>query len=96
MMADELNHAFDQVNWHIESAAESYLQELPMFMGEVIFYAAQHARIGTQTPLVLMISLDYGDELTLQIEDNGMGLNWAASSKSHRDRAWLCIVRCWL
>lgn len=83
LVADEFNDAFDGVAWQIEPGAETLLQTLPPLTAEVIFYAtrevirnaARHGRgDDPQRPLHLAVIIAADHGLTIQIEDNGVGL----------------------
>lgn len=83
MVEAELGHAFDEITWQLAPEAERQARRLPSLTAEVLFYAARevirnaarHARAGSGRPLHLMIAAPEGpDNLTLIIEDNGVGL----------------------
>lgn len=80
---------FDQVVWQVTPDAIQAANQLPPFVSEVIFFAAQElirnaARHGrgeeTQRPLRLRIALDTDEGLRLIVEDDGVGFNPKARS----------------
>jgi signal transduction histidine kinase len=86
VLRDELPDAFDAVNWEVDPAAR--LHEIPSLTAEVLFYAARealrnaarHGRGGENRPLLLRITLAAAPILTVQIEDNGVGLEAAQTA----------------
>ncbi len=87
VVEDELGNAFDSVTWDISPQAESSAANLSPLESEVSYYAAREAirnaaRHGHSTgdgyeslsPLHLTIRINGGAGLTLEIEDNGVGL----------------------
>jgi signal transduction histidine kinase len=87
---DDLGHAFDAVTWRIEPDAETQAHTLPALNAEVLFYAAREAirnaarygRADAVHPLRLTIAAEWRDGLTLIIEDDGAGVDAAASQGS--------------
>jgi len=84
LLADELPSAFDEVVWQIEPAGAERVQTLPSLTVEVLFYAAREvirnaARYGRgadlNRPLHLHITIQSQNDLMLQIEDDGVGLD---------------------
>jgi signal transduction histidine kinase len=84
-VSDELEGAFDEVQWQIEAGAEALSRALPPLIAEVLYAAAREgirnaARHGrgedSQYHLCLKIALqsDEGGGLRLTLEDNGVGL----------------------
>jgi signal transduction histidine kinase len=82
---DELEGAFDEVQWQIDPQAEALARALPPLIAEVVYSAAREgirnaARHGrgedSQYRLCLQIALQSGerDGLRLTLEDNGVGL----------------------
>ncbi|MEW5958222.1 MAG: ATP-binding protein [Chloroflexota bacterium] len=85
---DELAGAFDRVAWQIEPAAETLARQLPALTTEVLFYAARealrnaarHARPPEPArPLQLSVSVTAQAGLSIQIEDDGVGLDASRS-----------------
>jgi signal transduction histidine kinase len=83
----ELPNAFDEVGWHIEPAAAAEIQDLAPLSAEVLFGAARevirnaagHGRGSDPARrLHLQVNIVYRDALTIEIEDDGVGLNAAA------------------
>lgn len=88
---NDLSHAFARVNWNITKKAATQLAHLPTLTAEVLFYAAREvvrnaARYGTSDQLersfVLNISAYFDNDLVIQIEDNGVGINGSPKSRS--------------
>jgi signal transduction histidine kinase len=84
LLADELQGAFDDVTWQVEAAAAERLATLPPLTVEVLFYAAREAirnaarygrGVGQERPLHLRIAVCEDNGLTMQIEDDGVGLH---------------------
>ncbi len=84
LIADELPHAFDRVDWAIEAEAEERLRDLPQLTIEVLFYAAREAirnaaRYGRgeeqQRRLHLQITIREEAGLFIQIGDDGVGID---------------------
>jgi signal transduction histidine kinase len=82
LIADELQGAFDEVEWRIDPQAERAAQELPPMFLEVWFYAAReavrnaakHGRAQDATrPLHLAVALLGGEDLEIAIDDDGIG-----------------------
>lgn len=81
---DELGRAFDKVSWDVTPRAEKRAREVAALKAEVLFYAAREAirnaarhgrRSGGDETLHLQIAARYeAQELTLLIEDNGVGM----------------------
>jgi len=74
---------FDEVVWQIDPQAVQAAGRLSLFVGEVVFFAAQelvrnaarHGRGGEEgRPLRLLVSLETAGGLRLGVEDNGVGL----------------------
>ena len=86
LLADELQGAFDEIRWQVEPSAAQRVATLPPLTVEVLFYAAREAirnaaRYGrgatAERPLHLHIALWEAEGLTMQIEDDGVGLQGA-------------------
>jgi signal transduction histidine kinase len=90
---DELEGAFDEVEWQIDPGAEALTRSLPPVIVEVVYAAAREgirnaARHGrgedSQYRLCLKIALQSSEQggLRLRLEDNGVGLEdrYAASA----------------
>ena len=82
-LENELTGAFDAITLDLQPDALDAVQKLPLFMGEVLFYAAReaarnaasHARTTADSqPLCLLIQLKLDGGLELLIEDNGCGI----------------------
>lgn len=81
---DELGRAFDKVNWNVTPHAEKRARAVADLKAEVLFYAAREAirnaarhgqRSGGEKTLHLQIAARCtAEELTLLIEDNGVGM----------------------
>lgn len=82
---EEMNGAFDQVDWQIEPQAEQDASKLQPLAAEVVFYAARealrnaarHARPEAKAALLRLYValLTSQDHLEVVVEDNGVGLN---------------------
>jgi signal transduction histidine kinase len=81
---DELEAAFDKVDWQIEPQTEALVRDLPPLIAEVVYSAvreglrnaARHGRgVNGQSPLYLQITMKIDEEnrLHITIEDNGVG-----------------------
>ena len=88
VVEQEFNTAFDQVNWEVTAETETALRRLPPLTTEVLFYAAReairnaahHARSRDNgNPLTLTLTAAPSPSLHLIIEDDGVGLNAAAT-----------------
>jgi signal transduction histidine kinase len=89
VVSDELPGVFDEVTWQVTPEAEKTLQTLPPLTKELLFYAAReairnaghHGRAGNpQRPLHLRIAIATPDDLTISIEDDGVGIETAKST----------------
>ncbi|MDQ3248136.1 MAG: ATP-binding protein, partial [Chloroflexota bacterium] len=89
-VADELPDAFDGVTWQVDPQAAQLMQDLPALTSEVLFYAAREAirnaaRYGRtnqrERPLHLGLVISTKNGLTVQIEDDGVGLAAGAAAK---------------
>jgi signal transduction histidine kinase len=89
----DFHDAFESVEWRVDDAerAEQHItREVPSFVGEVVFAAAQeairnaarHARgeDGTR-PLHLTIEISWADGLRLVVHDDGIGV----AAANHRE-----------
>lgn len=88
VVEQEFSTAFDQVNWEVTAETENAFRQLSPLSAEVCFYAAReairnaarHARPNENgQPLTLTIAAAPNPALHLTIEDDGVGLNAAAS-----------------
>jgi signal transduction histidine kinase len=99
---DELESAFDDVQWQVDPGAEAQTRALPPLIAEVVYSAAREgirnaARHGrgedSQYRLCLRVALqsDEGGGLRLTLEDNGVGLEdryaWGAFEAGRADHA---------
>jgi signal transduction histidine kinase len=82
LVEQDLGDGFDLVAWHVEPDAEASARQLPLFVGEVIYFAARelirnaarHGRGGdADRSLRLGVSLTLEEELCLTVEDDGVG-----------------------
>lgn len=87
---NDFSNTFAEVNWHIAKSAEKTLEQIPTLTAEVLFYAAREAvrnaaKYGAaerlERPFTLTISAYHTDQLIIQIEDNGVGMNSNQPSK---------------
>jgi signal transduction histidine kinase len=78
----DFRDSFDRITWQAEPAAIEQAKRLPLFVSEVIFYAAQEALRNAakhgrgddaRRPLYLDVALHSRSGLELIIEDDGMG-----------------------
>lgn len=85
---EELDGAFERVDWELDPEAEAQAARLAPLVQETVFYAARealrnaarHARpAGNEIPLRVQIRLAARPRLALEITDNGVGLNTAGS-----------------
>ena len=83
LLMDELPAAFDEVTWQVDAQAERRALALAPLKAEVLFYAAREAirnaaRYGRgvdgERALHLRIAITDEQGLTVQIEDDGIGL----------------------
>jgi signal transduction histidine kinase len=84
-LSDELEGAFDEVEWQVDPGAEALARSLPPLVSEVVYSAAREgirnaARHGqgedSQYRLCLRVVLQSREQggLRLELEDNGVGL----------------------
>lgn len=86
---NELAQAFDEVTWHIDPMAADKVREIPTLTAETIFYAARevvrnaarYGRDGDGSSFSLCIEAKWQNGLSLQIEDNGVGLDTTTDNK---------------
>jgi nitrate/nitrite-specific signal transduction histidine kinase len=78
----DFHDSFDSLDWHVEPRAIERARQLPLFVSEVIFYAAQEAlrnaaRHGrgadANRKLKLAVAIQNGSGLTIVIGDDGVG-----------------------
>jgi signal transduction histidine kinase len=79
----DFRDSFDRVDWQVADSANNRSKKLPLFVSEVIFYAAQeamrnaarHAR-GSDAgrKLNLFVSIESDPDLKLVVADDGVGL----------------------
>jgi signal transduction histidine kinase len=88
-MEQDLQGEFDLVTWQIDADAAALARQLPLFVSEVVYFAAQElirnaARHGRgeqlDRPLRLRIGLALREGLCLTVEDDGVG--YAPGSES--------------
>ena len=81
-VAQDFEGGFDAVAWQVAPAAEQAARRLPLFVSEVVLFAAlelvrnaaRHGRGGdAERPLHLRISLEGEAALCLIVEDDGVG-----------------------
>ena len=82
----ELASAFDGVTWNIDPLADVDLQNIPLLMAEVIYYAVREAMRNAavygrgdqpKRPLHLCVELLRANGLAIIVEDDGVGLERA-------------------
>ncbi|MEM7031948.1 MAG: ATP-binding protein, partial [Chloroflexota bacterium] len=87
LIEEELPGAFDDVDWQIAPQVNEHLPRIPALVTEVIYYAsreairnaAHYARdTAAGLPLYLRISVTWLDGLSIEIEDNGAGIDATA------------------
>lgn len=87
----DFHDSFDHIAWQAADGVNERAQQLPLFVSEVVFYAAQeairnaarHGRGGdAQRPLNLAVSVENGAGLRVIIDDDGVGRP-AARSADH-------------
>lgn len=87
---NDLSHAFEEVIWDISPSAEEVIAKVPSLTAEVLFYAGREvmrnaAKYGAgqnlERPFTLTISASQNDNLTIQFEDNGIGINSGSKSE---------------
>lgn len=90
----DFNDGFEEIYWRTSPEAIDLCRRLPVFVGEVIFYAAQEvirnaARYGRgddpSRKLHLDIAIECGSGLRLTIGDDGVGRAHALNGKSEFD-----------
>jgi signal transduction histidine kinase len=91
----DFHDAFESVEWRVdEAAAERIARDVPPFVGEVVFAAAQeairnaarHARGGDGTrSLHLTVGMEWSDGLRLMVQDDGVGAKWAAANRQENE-----------
>jgi signal transduction histidine kinase len=93
LVESELRGSFDRVDWQISQQAEDQAALLPSSAAEVLYYAArealrnaaEHGRgSAQQRSLQVMISAEVGEEFTLTIADDGVGLDNHAPTQGSR------------
>jgi len=79
----ELSSAFDGVTWNIDPQADAAVQNIPLLMAEVVYYAVREAMRNAavygrgdqpKRPLHLCVEMLRRDGLSIIIEDDGVGL----------------------
>jgi len=84
LVQDDFGADFEEVTWQADPEAVAATQNIPLFMGEAILYAAQEAirnaaRHGRgddpKRTLHLDVSLKWQEGLCIAIQDDGVGLN---------------------
>ena len=90
-MTGEIPNAFDEVGWHIEPEATAEIQDLAPLSAEILFGAARevirnaagHGRGSDPARrLHLQVNIVHRDALTIEIEDDGVGLNASGAAES--------------
>ena len=89
---EEFARDFDEIVWNIAPRAQKYSAQLAPLVGEVLFHAARevirnaakYGRIQTEkhAPLVLQISANALEKFSLEVSDNGIGLQQSESRGS--------------
>jgi signal transduction histidine kinase len=82
MVETDFAAEFDKITWEIQPGAAQATRELPLFVNEVVFFAARelvrnaadHAR-GEETgrPVCLTLRIELAPSLRLSVTDNGVG-----------------------
>jgi signal transduction histidine kinase len=84
LVQDDFGGDFEEITWQVESETVAAAGDIPLFMGEAIFYAAQEAirnaaRHGRgddpKRTLHLDVSVKWQEGLCIAIQDDGVGLN---------------------
>jgi signal transduction histidine kinase len=84
LVQDDFGGDFEEIIWQTEPEAIAAAEDIPLFMGEAIFYAAQEAirnaaRHGRgddpKRTLHLNVSLEWQEGLYIAIQDDGVGLS---------------------
>lgn len=90
---EEFARDFDKISWEIEPQAQEYSDQLAPLVGEVLFHAARevirnaakYARrkddAKNAAPLHLQISVNARENFSLEIADNGAGLEQSESNR---------------
>ncbi len=87
----DFRDSFDRVEWQVTDSANDRSKKMPLFVSEVIFYAAQeairnaarHARGGdTNRKLNLFVSIDGDQDLKIVVADDGIGLTQRPSTSA--------------
>jgi signal transduction histidine kinase len=83
IVQNDYTTVFDAIEWEISPEAVAAAANLPTLTAEVVFYAARevvrnaakHGRGGkAERPLTLTVTMQYTDQLTIIISDDGVGL----------------------
>jgi signal transduction histidine kinase len=83
---------FDSVAWEMDPEVERAARRLPATSAEVLFYAvreairnaARHGRAGdAERPLSLTLRGSVDDDLSITVEDSGVGFDTHAGSRGH-------------
>ncbi len=86
----EMRGLFEEVTWQIDARASLVADQLSPLAAEVVFYAvreavrnaARHGRTGDgDQPLNLSISIQAAENLSISIEDNGIGVQGNGSTQ---------------
>ena len=86
LVQDDFGGDFEEITWQAEPEAVTAAKDIPLFMGEAIFYAAQEAirnaaRHGCgddpKRTLHLNVSVKWQEGLCIAIQDDGVGLSMA-------------------
>lgn len=89
--AEELNGAFDEVAWQVETEGQERTRALPALVAEVLYYAAREAMRNTArygrdpaspNPFCLAVTVSGRNGLEIRVEDNGIGLSAPAPSQN--------------
>ena len=91
IVQNDYTTVFDTIEWKIPPEAVAAAANLPTLTAEVVFYAAReavrnaakHGRGGNaERPLTLTVTMQYTDQLTIIIADDGVGLGNSETSST--------------
>ena len=84
LVQDDFSGDFEEIIWHADPEAVAGAGDIPLFMGEAIFYAVQEAIRNAachgrgddpKRTLHLNVSVKWQEGLCIAIQDNGVGLS---------------------